>query len=148
MAVPLRPPPRDEHGIVVPHDNEGILAEDGVIRRVSERYHVVTDGRGGRRLSSMAFRASSDPNAGMSVDLESSIIEAGLDPKAYVTTPKWMGSVRLRAGDLRSKGFQVGYVPLPDNPHHGEVWGTFSRGKIRALQSIAEWYVPIDGVTL
>ena len=101
----LQPPPRDEDGNVVPHDNEGILPEDGIIRRIPE-HHIVTDEKiGGRRISSMAFKCSSGPNGGMSVDLQQQIEEAGLDAKAFVTTPSWIGSVRFRAGQLRTEGF-------------------------------------------
>jgi hypothetical protein len=145
--VPLRPPPLDEHGNVIPHDHEGVLAADGVIRRISE-LQLVKDGQGAKRVSSMAFKPSSEPNAGMSVDLEASIVEAGLDPKAYVTTPRWMGSIRFEAGKLRAEGFCVGYDPLPDNPHHGEVWGAFSTGQQKKLKAMAEWFVKIDGVSL
>jgi hypothetical protein len=63
----------------------------------------------------------------MSVDLQQSIEAAGLNARDYVTTPKWMGSLRFDAGDLRAEGFMVGFDPLPYNPHHGEVWGKFSK---------------------
>lgn len=146
--LPLEPPPRDDEGNVIPHDHPGIGPDDGIIRRVSE-HHVVTDEKtGGKRLSSMAFKPSTGENAGMSVDLQAQIEEAGFDARAYVTTPRWVGSVRFRAGDLRSENFQVGYDPVPDNPHHGEVWGTFSRAQQRRLRQLCEWFVPINGVVI
>ena len=92
------------------------------------------------------FQGSSETNSGMSVDLECSIVEAGLDPKVYVTTPRWIGSVHFEAGVLRSEGFLVGFHPLPKNLHHGEVWGEFSKLKKRALQRLCAWFVPIEGV--
>ena len=84
----------------------------------------------------------------MSVDLEVSILEAGLNPKSYVTTPRWTGSVRFEAGALRNEGLRVGFNPLPENPHHGEVWGDFSQSRKRRLQQLCEWFVPIEGVFL
>ncbi len=142
--MPLRPPPRDKHGNVIPHDHEDLLESDGVIRRVSEK-QLVDDGRGRRRPSSICFKPSSGENAGMSVDLEKSILEAGHDPRVYVTTPRWMCSLIFRTGSLRDEGFLVGFDPLPDNPHHGEIWGDFSRSQQRKLKSMAKWYVPIPG---
>jgi hypothetical protein len=143
--VPLEPPPLDASGCVVPHDHAGVGPSDGVIRRISNN-QVVTDKSGQKRISSKAFQGSSEANGGMSVDLECSILGAGLDPKRYVTTPRWIGSVRFEAGALRSEGFLVGFHPLPENPHHGEVWGDFSRAKKRLIQGHCVWFVPIQGV--
>jgi hypothetical protein len=146
--VPLSPPPRDLSAFVIPHDHREILADNGVIRRISHQ-QLVTDAQTGRtRISSMAFKPSAGLNGGMSVDLQASIERAGLDARLYVTTPRWTGSLRFDAGALRAEGFQVGYDPLPDNPHHGEVWGTFSKPKQRRLSQLAVWFVPIEGVTV
>lgn len=145
MAVLLKPPQRNADGTVSPYDHPDISPDDGVIRRVSE-YHIVDDGRGGRRISSMCFKPSSGANAGMSVDLEASILAAGLKPKEFVTTPRFMGSVRFTAGALRGLGCRVGFVPLPGNDHHGEVWGTAKIAK--KVQSLAVWYVQIENVDL
>lgn len=145
--MPLKPPPRDVNGNVVPHDHTEIDPADGVIRRVS--HHFITRAADGTaRLSTMAFQPSSGPQGGMSVDLEKSIVDAGLDVRGHVTTPQFMGSVRFTAGTLRSENFLVGYDPIPDNNHHGEVWGNFSKSKQKRLLLIAEWFVPIDGVAI
>jgi len=80
--------------------------------------------------------------------LEQSIIASGADPIAYVTSPRWMGSVRFEAGPLRAESLQVGFDPIEDNLHHGEVWGTAPKSKQRRLMALAEWFVPIDGVTI
>jgi hypothetical protein len=149
MRVPLSKPPLDENGEVVPHDHEGIANEDRVIRRVSAE-HFVPDSKvsGGKRISTMAFQPSTDGNRGMSVDLEASIIEAGLDTKVFVTTPRFLGSVWFLAGFLRAETFMVGYDPVNGNAHHGEVWGTFQKGRQRKLLNAARWYVEVDGVSL
>jgi hypothetical protein len=124
------------------------LPAHGVIRRVSAQL-VITDAKtGGRRISSMTFKPSSGLNGGMSVDLQQSIEAAGMDARAYVTTPRWMGSLRFEAGALRAEGFMVGFDPLPDNPHHGEVWGKFSKAQQRRMAEIALWFVPIVGVAI
>ena len=144
--MPLEPPPRDDDGNVKPHDHAGILRDDGILRRVSEHFIVDDPKTGGRRLSTMAFEASNGPNAGMSVDLQAQIEEAGLDPIQYVTTPQWVGSVRFTAAALRAEEFLVGFDPIPENPHHGEVWGKFSKSKKKRLLGMINWFVPIDGV--
>lgn len=143
----MHPPPLDEAGNVIPHDHDEISSGDGVIRRISA-LQVVIDKAGQRRVSSMAFRPSGGPNGGMSVDLEESIKRAGLSPMDFVTTPRWTGSVKFVAGELRQEGFKVGFHPLVENPHHGEVWGDFGKAKQRRLQGLARWFVPIDGVVL
>jgi len=146
--LPLNPPPRDATGVVVPHDHEGIRADDGIIRRVSEQQIVIDVKSGGRRLSSMVFKASAGANAGMSVDLQIQIEEAGLDPRTYVTTPRWTGSVRFEAGPLRQESFQVGFDPRTENQHHGEVWGVFSKSKQQRLRELCQWFVSIENVAI
>jgi hypothetical protein len=134
---------------VIPHDHPEILADDLVIRRVSDSW-AVNDPKvpGGKRLSSMAFEKSRGVNGGMSIDLKRQIEEAGKDAKSWVTTPRWTGSVTLRVGDLRAEGFQVGFDPLEDNPYHGEVWGQFSKGKKKRLMNMCGWFVPLEGIAL
>ncbi len=145
--MPLKPQ-RDENGVVIPHDHPGILPEHGIIRRVSEELLVNDEKLAGRRISTMAFKPSSGDNGGLSVDLQNEIEKAGLDAKAYVTTPQWMGSVRIEAGQLRDEGFIVGSDPIESNPYHGEVWGNFTRPKKRRLLAICEWFVRIDDVAI
>ncbi|MFN0191317.1 MAG: hypothetical protein ACKVP5_04975 [Aestuariivirga sp.] len=146
--MPLLQPPRDAQGRVIPHDHAGIDASDGVIRRVSEQQVVIDEKTGGKRLSSMVFRASSGLNGGMSIDLQTQIEDAGLDARMFVTTPRWIGSLRFEAGALRTASFQVGFDPLPENPHHGEVWGTFSRSNQQKLRELCQWFVLIPGVEI
>ena len=141
--MPLDPPPRDGNNEVTPHDHGGIDAADGVIRRLSAFHWVEDPKRGGKTLSTMAFRASSRGNGGMSVDLQRLIEEAGLDAKEFVKRHPWIGAVRFAAGTLRGKGLIVGFDPLVDNPYHGEVWGNFSRTIQMSLRDIAEPFVAI-----
>ena len=145
--MPLKPPPLDNNGDVVPHDHEEIEPADGIIRRISANY--LTPGPDGKpRISSMAFQGSTGTNGGMSVDIEKSISSAGLNVRDHVTSPQFMGSVRFTAGELRGEGLLVGFHPVVGNDHHGEVWGNFTGGKRKALLRMARWFVEIDGVTL
>jgi hypothetical protein len=145
-------PPRDNDGQVIPHDHSEISNNDEVIRRISQQ-QTVLDKDGQRIISSMAYKASSGKNGGMSVDLKQLIEKDGLDPKDYVTTPRWMGSVLFKVSELRAMEFKVGYNPIeppsPDpNPYHGEVWGRFSGSQTRRLKTLAVWFVPIPNVNL
>lgn len=102
----------------------------------------------------MAFKPSMGVNGGLSVDLQHEIEEAGHDARTYVTTPRWIGSVLFQAGELRDEGFMIGPDPIEAkpginaNPHHGEVWGNFTKGKQRRLLELCEWFVQIDGVSI
>ena len=142
------PPPRDADGNVVPHNHADILDADGIIRRVTMQ-HVVEDPKavGGRKLSSILFNPSSGLNGGLSVDLRRPIEEDGLAPQAFVTTEEFVGSVIMIAQVFRSKALQVGYDPLPTNSYHGEVWGNFTGGCKRQLLKLADWFVPVNGVS-
>ena len=140
---------------MAPHDHQEILPDDGIIRRVSEE-QIVEDKKaeGGRRISSKAYKPSSGPNGGMSVDLQRQIEEAGRDAKVFVTTPKWTGSIRFVAGAIRQEGFSIGYDPVKDtdpeveNPFHGQVWGSFTGSKQKRLRELSTWFVKIEGVSI
>jgi hypothetical protein len=85
----------------------------------------------------------------MSIDIEQSILEARLDAREFVTRPPFIGSVWFTAGFLRSESLQLGSDPiLPDNPHHGEAWGDFSKRRRGRLLKNAQWFVKIEGVDL
>lgn len=138
---------------VDPYDEERILAADTIIRKISSQYIVPNDNTGGKRLSSMAFQPSSDPNGGMSIDLETNIVAAGLDPKEFIHSPDFVGAVAMKAGDVRNLNLRIGYDPLPENPHHGEVWGNnrpnrFSDSQKKGLRRAARWYTDVDGVEI
>ncbi|WP_207210874.1 hypothetical protein [Lichenibacterium minor] len=131
----------------MPHDHDEITNESGVIRRISD--HYLTPGPDGKRqISTMALQKSSGANGGMSVDLEQSILAAGDDVVTHVTSPQFLGSVKFVTGDLRQEELLVGYDPLPDNIHHGEVWGNLSKGKQRRLLKKAEWCVEIPNAII
>lgn len=89
----------------------------------------------------------------MSVDIEDLILEGGHNPKQYVTTPIFTGSVAFSADNVRNLGLRIGYDPIQENPYHGEVWGSpranrFSNPQKKGLLAASEWYVEIEGVSL
>ena len=146
--MPLAPPPRNAQGEVLPHDHDGILPDDGIIRRIPSRHVIDDDKIGGRRISSMAFEPSSGLNGGMSVDLQRLIEEAGHNAREFVISSGWVGAVRFNAADFRREGLQVGFDPLIDNLYHGEVWGKFTRAKKRKLLQLCKWFVEIPNVSI
>lgn len=145
--MPIAMPLRDQSGVVIPHDHPELSDADAVVRRISEQ-QLVTHSDGKRRIASLAFNPSTTGSKSLSVDLVSLIERDGRDPKEFVTTPRWMGSVKFSVNDFRSREFLVGYEPLADNPYHGGVWGNFSNSKRKELSSIAQWFVEIKGVSL
>jgi hypothetical protein len=143
--MPLSSPPTSEAGQVVPHDHPELSRTDVVIRRISSEWVVEKNGR--KRLSSIAFNPSSD-GSGMSIDIERLIVEKGLEPAIYVTTPAHVASVTFEIGDARNAGLLVGYYPLPDNDCHGAVWGHFHRDQKRALAAASSWLVSLPGIEI
>lgn len=134
----------------MPHDHEDIAAEDGVLRRISPNM-IVDDGRGGKRLSSMAYKGSDeDRYHGMSMEIEKLFEPAGQDPRQC--DPPWVACIRFEAGQLRAAGCRVGYDPIAapprDNPFHGEIWHNQSRAVFKAISRLAQHYVGLDGVSL
>ncbi len=134
------PPLRDQRGKIIPHDHVEILDEYHVIRHTTP--NDVPDGR----LNSGAFSEST--GGGMSVDIEEWMTADGLDPLHYVTDPTH-GAVRLKVGDLRRLGFQVGWDPDDTHQHHGAVWGIGNGSKRKRLvRDIATTLKQADGETL
>ncbi|GLR42585.1 hypothetical protein GCM10007880_31010 [Mesorhizobium amorphae] len=139
-----------------PHDHGEILGDDVIIRRVNPAEHVYFDeNHQVNRLSTKVMQPSSEPKGGMSIDHEPTLVEMGIDPRAFVTSPPMTASVWLRAGAAREIGLQVGYDPIdPHNMAHCEVWGPierpnrFSKGQQRKLLATSEWYVELPGVVV
>jgi hypothetical protein len=129
-----RDPPRDSQGNILPHDHAEILDDHYVIRHINPNDLAFDETLKGKRLGSGAFSESS--GGGMSVDIEAWMTANGLEQLHYVTNPL-EGAVRIRVGDLRRLGYQVGWDPDGGHQHHGSVWGNFngskSKRRIRAL---------------
>jgi len=102
----------------------------------------------GKRISSLAFKASSGVNGGMSVNLKALIELMDLNPYEYVTNANWPGSIMMQVGGLRAISVKVGYDPLLDNPCHCELWANFTRSKMNELVDLSTWFVTIPGVEI
>ena len=89
----------------------------------------------------------------MSVDIETLIIAANIQPKTYVINPQFTGAVSFTARQIRALSLSVGYDPLPNNPYHGGVWNIanpkkFTSAQTSGLATAAQWYVPLPNVKL
>lgn len=143
-------PLHNANGKVSPYNDESIRDTDGLIRRVT-RHHIVSDVKcaSGRRVSSMLFEYSTEPNGGISVDLEREMLAARIDAKVFISHQPYVGAVRLEAGAARNLGLQVGRDPLVENPYHGEIWGRpLTRGQRKQLLNSSRWFVEVPDVTL
>ncbi len=138
----LNKKPRDNNGITIPHDHEGIANDNSLIRGIA-RAHIVN-----ARVSSAAFKSSSDPYKGMSVDLRQIS-----DARNY-NTGNYVGAVKLFAAIPRERELLVGYDPLPQNDAHGQIWrydGTvknISGGQAKFMKRNSKWHVEIKDVAL
>ena len=146
-------PPRDVAGKVVPHDEVNLPGASGLIRRIHPDHLVPDDTRGGMRISSGLFSATSrDPHYGMSVDLEHSLHNAGLPSDHLLSAGD--GAVRITVSDVRALGLPVGSDPVdamattPANPHHGQVWGVRSNKGKKLSRLARSWVRAIPGCHL
>jgi hypothetical protein len=145
-------PPRNEDDETIPHDHVEVVIGATLIRRISEAQTIVVDGR--KRISTIAYKGSTDPGGSMSVDILPFILEDGYDPREWVTSPRWIGSVQFNCGFLRELNLLVGYDPIPPpatlpvNPYHGAVWGNFTKAVQKQIQHAATWFVEIPEVNL
>ena len=137
-----------------PYDEPAIKDSDLILRRVNPETHVIYDkNKNCHRISSKLYSMSSGTNMGMSVDVESLIVQDNIDPHAWVKSPPFMGAVSLEAGDIRSLNLQVGYDPIPSNKYHGEVWSKdqvprFTKSQRKGLAIQAIWYETIPNVQI
>ena len=144
--------PTSESGEILPHDHPAMVPGRQVIRRVSEDHVVNDDNRGCRRLSSTLFK--NDPKNGyLSIDFENCITELGVEPRVYVTSPRWFGALILDIGQFRiieaspkREKLQIGMVPLAENVCHAAVWGKITPGEAKTLQRNSNWLVEIPDV--
>ena len=69
-----------------PYDEEEICADGTIIRRINPAQHVIWDeNRQRNRIASKAYNKSSGLTEGMSIDVESLMVDAKVDPRAFVT---------------------------------------------------------------
>ncbi len=75
---------------------------------------------------------------GISVELESRILAAGIEPLSRLPSPAH-GAVRLIAGELRRLGLLVGSDPIDGNPYHAQIWGATRQSLRRRIRDLAKW---------
>lgn len=115
------PPFRDPAGTIVPHDHPEILDDDYVLRHIVPPQDLHPDlAKNVVRVSSGAYSESSD--GGMSVDILRWMADGSLDECHYLPD-ETAGATKIRVGDLRAMGLQVGWDPDSGHQHHGAVWG-------------------------
>src|SRR5690348_4698189 len=109
------PPQRDKDGKIIPHDHPEIGNDDYVLRHIVSPQDLHPDtAKGLVRVSSGAYSESSD--GGMSVDILRWMAEDGLDECHYLAD-ETVGATRIRVGDLRAVGLQVGWDPDEGHSH-------------------------------
>lgn len=110
---------KDGDGDTIPFDDETVVADDCLLRRINPDHHLTLK-EGRYRASSSAFSESSSSEGkfgGMSVQLER------LAPNAVAQLPPDWGLVRIKVSALRARGCLVGIDPEPHDPSHTNVWG-------------------------
>ena len=133
----------DDNGSVIPHDGGQISREDWVVRQVSSEW-IVPDPKfpQGQRLTSVVWEPSSGLNGGLSVNLESLILEQGIRSESFLISQRYPASIKMNLGLIRDYGFLIGFDPinndaeLPDNPCHCQIWGVSTKGKQNQLKNI------------
>lgn len=117
--------------------------DDIVIRGVAARHLIDIENSGGKkRVTKAAFSPSSerdDPERGMSVNLQSKLVEHGLDPQNPLYEPGFEVLMSFRVGDLRELGLEVVRRPLPENPSHCNVLGIKGTARKKELLRLASF---------
>lgn len=136
-------PPRDEDGIVTPHDDRTAIPDDALVVRYIHEQWLIPTPDGSRRLSKGAFSGSSkdkDQYEGMSVNMLSELKKHEVDPATRMPE-NHEGAVTLRAGDLRELGLEVGPDPgLRNDPYHAAVWGVKSSHR-KKIKNLCKWLI-------
>jgi len=102
-------------------DDDSILSEDALLRRVPNRPRfLASDGKGGRRLSSQALELR-PPEEGCSVDVRSRLVDP-THPETVLDghPPEW-GIACFVAADARACHHNVAGDRLPENRAHALV---------------------------
>ncbi len=127
--------------------------EDKIIRGIQENHVKSSDNSNIIGcISSFAFNCPVGEDDGMSVFIESLIIEDGKDPYEFLTEhTNYIGSVYFTVKELESIGLIIEHAPLEDNKYHGIVFGKPPKRKYaesikRQLHRKCHWYnkIPED----
>lgn len=93
---------------------------------------IIPTGDGKQRISSGAFRPSSDKYRGMSLGAKKML------DCANTSIEEWSGGrfdavVCFPASELREVGVKVGWDPAPDDSAHCNAWGRLTSGHAKRL---------------
>lgn len=116
-------------------DDPSIGPEENLLRRIVWK-HAVPDDHGNLRISSAAFR---DPNQELSINLQSTMQQAGREPVDAVRNYPGYGLASITAGQARSQIQKVCRDPQLEEPAHGLVCGNQTRAVGKSLSTCAQW---------
>ena len=100
--------------------------DEGLIRRVwrgSRKWTPITDQLTGKVRAPFAAFEPRTADEALSVNVESSVRAAGLDPATLDINPDKQYAARITVGDCHDNALKVFLDPLPENMHHGVVRG-------------------------
>jgi hypothetical protein len=145
--MPLDRQPVDAEGVTLPHDHTALIDSDLLVRLVPAGWRVPASS-GNWRLASQAFANSSDKYGGCSVLIAKLVEESGATIAEIVRSRGMLGAIAISVREVRSRGLQAGFDPLPDDPHHGQIWGKITRGTSNALLVQSAWAVAIPDTVI
>lgn len=99
---------------------------EGLIRRAwktPRKYGQVTDQITGRVRAPVAAFEPREKDQSLSVNVESLVVAAGLDPATYSLDLKKQYAARVTVGDCHDNGLRAFFDPISGNPYHGSVRG-------------------------
>lgn len=121
--------------------DDSTLGDASVLwRRIHPSWAVSDENRGGIRVSSAAFDNSRDGSA-TSVLIAEIVAASGHGPEDVLRGLDGYGLASLTAGAARVCGQAVARDPLPDEPAHGLIAGSKTKGVKKRLAAAAVWVV-------
>lgn len=118
----------------MPFDNDDTIADaERLLRRVPPLWWIFDDNLGCHRPSTAAFDAEE-----MSVSLASSLVAFWQPLTTVLAGHEGYALVAITAGLARQGGQAVARDPIPENPHHGVVFGKKPRSLRNAFKRQCE----------
>ena len=111
-------------------DSPSIAGTDFLWRGLFEDW-IVSDGNGGERVSSAAFKQGNDPEMSVDDAKLSTVLQS-------LARGPWAGLAQVRAQVPRDQNHIVGSDPLPNNPAHALICRREAKttsGQARAMAS-------------
>lgn len=124
-------------------DDPSIANDSHLYRRIHPDQFVPDENAGTVRPSSAAFTNSEDGSP-MSVALGDTLSDLGRAPATVLDHYRRHALARLTAAVARESRQTVCRLPVDDEPAHGGVGGTKSKGVRRQLAQSSVWEVPPD----